>query len=188
MNIWQKWVKPFSRADLYKQYRFSLIRNLHCLPFCFWLLTETPDYINGHVQGWKSRLQKFRAETTKCYYMYNCCYCRDIPPQKPGMPFWITVRITATWEIFWKVGSSCWVNTNRILADDILSRPRWRIWMRRPTGDQEVAGSTPAEVSTSFFRGAWSWNIFSGHSLSSADSIMACQFLAKECAQYWLTA
>ena len=27
------------------------------------------------------------------------------------------------------------------------SRPRWLSWMRRPTGDQEVAGSTPAEVS-----------------------------------------
>ena len=27
-----------------------------------------------------------------------------------------------------------------------LSRPCWLSWMRRPTGDQEVAGSTPAEV------------------------------------------
>ena len=26
------------------------------------------------------------------------------------------------------------------------SRPRWLSWMCRPTGDQEVAGSTPAEV------------------------------------------
>ena len=25
-------------------------------------------------------------------------------------------------------------------------RPRWLSWMRRPTGDQEVAGSTPVEV------------------------------------------
>ena len=25
----------------------------------------------------------------------------------------------------------------------LLSRPRWLSWMRRPTGDQEVAGSTP---------------------------------------------
>ena len=28
----------------------------------------------------------------------------------------------------------------------VWSRPRWLSWMRRPTGDQEVAGSTPAEV------------------------------------------
>ena len=27
-----------------------------------------------------------------------------------------------------------------------FSRPRWLSWMRCPTGDQEVAGSTPAEV------------------------------------------
>ena len=27
-----------------------------------------------------------------------------------------------------------------------VSRPRWLLWMRRPTGDQEFAGSTPAEV------------------------------------------
>ena len=29
---------------------------------------------------------------------------------------------------------------------DWVNWPRWLIWMRRPTGDQEVAGSTPAEV------------------------------------------
>ena len=56
-----------------------------------------------------------------------------------------------------------------------------------PTGDQEVAGSTPAGLAT-FFRWDWSWNIFYGHSLPSTDSRTADQFLAKECAQYWLTA
>ena len=47
-----------------------------------------------------------------------------------------------------------------------ISRPQWLSWMRRPTGDQEGMGSTPAEV-------GWSWNIFYGHSLPSADSIRA---------------
>ena len=37
----------------------------------------------------------------------------------------------------------------------------------RPTGDQEVAGSTPAEVGNIL---SWSWNIYYGHSLPSADS------------------
>ena len=32
------------------------------------------------------------------------------------------------------------------LTSRYLGRPRWLSWMRRPTGDQEVAGSTPAEV------------------------------------------
>ena len=29
---------------------------------------------------------------------------------------------------------------------DVSGTLRWLSWMRRPTGDQEVAGSTPAEV------------------------------------------
>ena len=68
------------------------------------------------------------------------------------------------------------------------SRPRWLSWMRRPTGDQEVAGSTPAEVSNillwilimKYF--LWSFSPFSWFKKGS------CQCLAKECAQYWLTA
>ena len=35
-------------------------------------------------------------------------------------------------------------------TEELLRRsicwPRWLSWMRRPTGDQEVAGSNPAEV------------------------------------------
>ena len=34
---------------------------------------------------------------------------------------------------------------NITLANNFV-RPRWLSWMRRPTGDQEVTGSTPAEV------------------------------------------
>ena len=30
-------------------------------------------------------------------------------------------------------------------------RPRWLSWMRRPTGDQEVTGSTPTEVGNILF-------------------------------------
>ena len=39
----------------------------------------------------------------------------------------------------------------------------------RPTGDQGVAGSTPAGLAHSFVE-IWSSNIFYGHSLISADS------------------
>ena len=45
----------------------------------------------------------------------------------------------------------------------------------------------PPPRSATFFHGDWSWNIFYGHSLPSIDSRRAGQFLAKECAQYWLT-
>ena len=68
------------------------------------------------------------------------------------------------------------------------SRPRWLSWMRRPTGDQEVAGSTPAEVGNIL-----SWRLIMKYFLRSFSPFRwfkkgSCQFLAKECAQYWLTA
>ena len=67
-------------------------------------------------------------------------------------------------------------------------RPRWLSWMRRPTGDQEVTGSTPAEVGNIL-----SWRLIMKYFLRSFSPFRwfkkgSCQFLAKECAQYWLTA
>ena len=59
----------------------------------------------------------------------------------------------------------------------------------RPTGDQEVAGSIPAG-SAAFFRGDWSWHIFCGLSIPSADSKreVVSFWRKKESAQYLLTA
>ena len=67
-------------------------------------------------------------------------------------------------------------------------RPRWLSWMRRPTGDQEVAGSTPAEVGNILL-----WRLIMKFFLRSFSPFRwfkkgSCQFLAKECAQLWLTA
>ena len=58
----------------------------------------------------------------------------------------------------------------------------------RLTGDQEVAGSTPAEVGNIL-----SWRLIMKYFLQSFSPSRwfkkgSCQFLAKECAQYWLTA
>ena len=55
------------------------------------------------------------------------------------------------------------------------------------TGDQEVAGSTPAGLAT-FFHEEFIMKYF----LQSFTPFRrfkkgSCQFLAKECAQYWLT-
>ena len=68
------------------------------------------------------------------------------------------------------------------------SWPRWLSWMCRPTGDQEVAGSTPAEVGNIL-----SWRLIMKYFLRSFSPFRwfkkgSCQFVAKECAQYWLTA
>ena len=57
-----------------------------------------------------------------------------------------------------------------------------------PTGDQEIAGSTPTGSAT-FFRGDLIMKYFL-RSFSSFHWFKKgnCQFLVKECAQYWLTA
>ena len=73
-------------------------------------------------------------------------------------------------------------------SHSLISRPRWLSWMRRPTGDQEVAGSTPAEVGNIL-----SWRLIVKYFLRSFSPFRwfkkgSCQFLAKEYAQYWLTA
>ena len=102
---------------------------------------------------------------------------------------------------------NCWGNSNEYLQHMLLKRSlqncfkhwlcavctvirsntRWLSWMRRPTGDQEVAGSTPAEVSNIL-----SWRLIMKYFLRSFSPFCwfkkgSCQFLAKECAQYWLT-
>ena len=57
--------------------------------------------------------------------------------------------LNCTAEDLLKVQSQTWnfqegYNSIRLYLP--LIRPRWLSWMRRQTGDQEVAGSTPAEV------------------------------------------
>ena len=80
------------------------------------------------------------------------------------------------------------ISCSKVILYRVLSRPRWLSWMRRPTGDQEVAGSTPAEVGNIL-----SWRLIMKYFLRSFSPFRwfkkgSCQFLAKECAQYWLTA
>ena len=76
-----------------------------------------------------------------------------------------------------------------VLCSSSHCRPRWLSWMRRPTGDQEVAGSTPRRGRQHSFVGI-DHEIFSTVILSPFRWFKkgSCQFLAKECAQYWLTA
>ena len=78
------------------------------------------------------------------------------------------------------------LNTTRFQC--CVCRPRWLSWMCRPTRDQEVAGSIPAEVGNIL-----SWRLIMKYFLRSFSPFRwfkkgSCQFLAKECAQYWLTA
>ena len=75
-----------------------------------------------------------------------------------------------------------------LVIHNMICRPRWLSWMRRPTGDQEVAGSTPAEVGNIL-----SWRLIMKYFLRSFSPFRwfkkgSYQFLVKDCAQYWLTA
>ena len=79
-------------------------------------------------------------------------------------------------------------NTDISSKHNVYCRPRWLSWMRRPTGDQEVAGSTLVEVGNIL-----SWRLIMKYFLRSFSPFRwfkkgSFQFLAKECAQYWLTA
>ena len=81
-----------------------------------------------------------------------------------------------------------WTSDTVVLRYPDNCRPRWLNRMRRPTGDQEVAGSTPAKVGNIL-----SWRLIMKYFLRSFSPFRwfkksSCQFLAKECAQYWLTA
>ena len=94
-----------------------------------------------------------------------------------------------TWPCCKKVKCQCMIIILATLVDPCpWSRPRWLSWMRRATGDQKVAGSTPAEVGNIL-----SWRLIMKYFLRSFSPFRwfkkgSCQFLAKECAQYWLTA
>ena len=86
------------------------------------------------------------------------------------------------------VASPVYIGSKIVMSRWKMCRPRWLSWMRHPTGDQEVTGSTPAEVGNIL-----SWRLIMKYFLRSFSPFRwfkkgSCQFLAKECAQYWLTA
>ena len=70
-----------------------------------------------------------------------------------------------------------WHNTTFLLRQYMRihkksSRPRWLSRMRVRLKTRRSRVRTPPRSAT-FFRGDWSWNIFYGHSLPSADSSKA---------------
>ena len=91
-------------------------------------------------------------------------------------------------KMYLKVSVHNFLHVYTLYYHTVACRPRWLSWMRCPTGDQEVAGSTPAKVGNIL-----SWRLIMKYFLWSFSPFCwfkkgSCQFLAKECAQYWLTA
>ena len=102
------------------------------------------------------------------------CFIKDFVKDMVNMDRRTTVRVIAdelgvlcskvhgilTEELGMSKVSARWVL--RLLKD---SQPRWLSWMRHPTRDQEVVGSTPAEVGNIL-----SWRLILKYLLPSADS------------------
>ena len=98
----------------------------------------------------------------------------------------ITLNELVKLTMLWTTGP--WRFSLPFFIGEAFCQPRWLSWMRRPTGDQEVAGSTPAEAGNIL-----SWWLIMEYFLRSFSPFRwfkkgSCQFLAQECAQYWLTA
>ena len=116
-----------------------------------------------HVRNQVQVYRKFRCKFMSAFFLQQVTF----------IPFGLE-----SWNFVWHLPMT---------LTYIKSRPRWLSWMRRPTGDQEVAGSTPAEVGNIL-----SWRLIMKYFLRSFSPFRwfkkgSCQFLAKECAQYWLT-
>ena len=110
----------------------------------------------------------------------------DFSLLKLGYPFYLKYHIPSNYRTYSHKGTQS--DHSVVFRLKSVRRPRWLGWMRRPTGDQEVAGSTPAEVGNIL-----SWRLIMKYFLRSFSSFGwfkkgSCQFLAKEYAQYWLTA
>ena len=150
--------KTTSRATM------SMTTETYVTPFTPGFLKWTSIFEFGHVHWWKYGFQSKVKDG-----MANGAEPGETARYKPSH---LDLQCLHRY-LFW----SAW-----------LSQPRWLSWMRRPTGDQEVAGSTPAEVANIL-----SWRLIMKYFLRSFSPFRwfkkgSCQFLAKECAQYWLTA
>ena len=119
----------------------------------------------------------FRRKTCCCNCtLQNCLASSNVYPQ----------HVTFSWRNRKTSGKHTYIIWTPL--NPAFCRPRWLSWMRRLTGDQEVAESTPAEVGNILL-----WRLIMKYFLRSFSPFClfkkgSCQFLAKECAQYWLTA
>ena len=132
---------------------------MHCLLYqIFWIIFIAPDKAFSSIQKKVFFLLNFLHKNICCGYSLE-------------VPHWGTSNGYPHHIFSWR-----------------NSQPRWLNWMRRPTGDQEIAGSTPARVGNIL-----SWRLIIKYFLRSFSRFRwfkkgSCQFLVKECARYWLTA
>ena len=76
----------------------------------------------------------------------------------------------SSWKYFFFLLLNCFAfRIIKLLRIQDCHRPRWLSWMRVRLETRRWRVRPPPRSAT-FFRGDWSWNIFYGHSLPSADS------------------
>ena len=115
--------------------------------------------------------------------------CQVLFSQKNKINFRL---LSATICVGLYVWSAIVIDNRLVIAEDLIIifpvwTGRWLSWKRCPTGDQEVAGSTPAEVGNIL-----SWRLIVKYFLRLFSPFHwfkkgSSQFLAKKCAQYWST-
>ena len=132
------------------------------------------------ISGWSACLLGMHSWR----YIFSCCGLITVNVRKFQTIYSILFGRNFAFTVVWLNGMA-----NSIDPDQTAPYwPRWLSWMRSPTGDQEVTSSTPAEVGNIL-----SWRLIMKYFLWSFSPFRwfkkgSCQFLAKECAQYWLTA
>ena len=166
---------------------------LPCCSIIYWYCFPSPSATSSSIELFTSFCKSIMALNIMSYLNSSFwsvlsstgfTFCSDSLLLSIGISFhWQFLCPHCLHQLF-KVGNCPKIYPCRIL----YARPRWLSWMRRPTGDQEVAGSTPAEVGNIL-----SWRLIMKYFLRSFSPFRwfkkgSCQFLAKECAQYWLTA
>ena len=92
----------------------------------------------------------------------------------------VTYRIPAApGDIVFEHVQTAWAQIRLCIHSSLISQPRWLSWMRRPTGDQGVTGSTPTEVGN-----IHSWRLIVKYFLLSSIFHWFkkgnCQFLVKK--------
>ena len=158
--------------------KIVLIGNLRWPPSCLCLLYFPATVLFTCINSWF-----FRNHLVNFHQISHWSYCWNVIDSL----FKRSRSIDCQAHIFF-------FKTKNFLNDDLFVCCDDRIGLllqidnRIPTGDQEVAGSTPPEVSNIL-----SWRLIMKYFLRSFSPFHwfkkgSCQFLAKECAQYWLTA
>ena len=118
-------------------------------------------YIAHFIMRIHTELTEFIGKRTRTIIQRSAAFCHLIPRANrtvyPLFIFALSIRKKGQYDVTnASVTSICLRRNTAVrqhyksgISATVIDRciwPRWLSWMRRPTGDQEVAGSTTAEV------------------------------------------